>query len=340
MRRLRGRLWSRRSRTVFNQAGTRFASFQSVEHDARCEMLAEATTAAQSTRTEVLTALHQASIATGSDFSYLLDTAMRESSLKPSAKSNSSSASGLFQFVEQTWLGLVKQFGAEYGLGSYADAIGKGADGRYTVAGKADRQAILALRNDPKVAALMAGEYTNQTRSQLESRLGRDISSGELYAAHFMGPCAACRLIELSGATPSASAAAAFPAAAEANRGVFYRPDGSPKTVREVYAWTLKQQDIPKGSAAALEAIPDSSRAQFATSHARKASPAAPEPNDPRTGYWPLFSPYTGTNSGTVFTAAAAFPQLPFVLTPGVVDLLASLSPGGSSQDSDDSKTF
>lgn len=300
-------------------------------------MLAEATTAAQSTRNEVLSALHQASIVTGSDFRYLLDTAMRESNLKPSAKSNSSSAAGLFQFVEQTWFGLVKQFGAEYGLGSYADTIGKGADGRYTVAGTANRQAILALRNDPKVSALMAGEYANQTKSELESRLGRGVSGGELYAAHFMGPCAACRLIELNAAAPSASAAAAFPAAAEANRSVFYRPDGSPKTVHEVYAWTLKQEGAPNK---AVETGSASSHAQFAPPHVPKDSPAAPQFNDPRADLWSLFSPFAGVNSGTALTAAGVLPQMPFVLTPGVVDLLASLSPGGSPQDSDSTKAF
>ncbi|HXM00561.1 MAG TPA: transglycosylase SLT domain-containing protein, partial [Rhizomicrobium sp.] len=110
-------------------------------------MLAEAAQTA-SNRTEVLAAIKQASAATGSDFNYLLDTAMRESSLKPQAKSSSSSAVGLFQFVGQTWLGMIKQHGAQYGLGSYADAISESPDGHYHVDNAADHQAILALRND------------------------------------------------------------------------------------------------------------------------------------------------------------------------------------------------
>src|SRR5271165_2445531 len=100
-------------------------------------MLAEAIPSA--VRTDVLAALKQASAATGSDFNYLLCTAMRESSLRPQAKSSTSSACGLFQFVEQTWFGLVKQFGAKHGLGSYANAIQQNSDGRFGVDNASDR---------------------------------------------------------------------------------------------------------------------------------------------------------------------------------------------------------
>jgi len=141
------------------------------------------TEVANASRNDVIAALHQASAATGSDFQFLLGTAMRESGLKSQAKSSTSSASGLFQFVEQTWLGLIKQNGAKYGLGAWSDAITESADGRYSVASPANRQAILALRNDPSVAALMEGEYVRQARNTLESELGRNVCGGELYAA-------------------------------------------------------------------------------------------------------------------------------------------------------------
>src|SRR5580765_900977 len=103
----------------------------------------------------VLTALKQAASATGSDFHYLLGTAMRESSLKPNAQSATSSAAGLFQFVDQTWLGLVKDHGAKYGLSSMAGAIRQDGAGRYHAG--SDRDAILALKKDPQISALMAG---------------------------------------------------------------------------------------------------------------------------------------------------------------------------------------
>ena len=75
-------------------------------------MLAEASNVSNAT---VVAALQRASAVTGSDFHYLLGTAMRESGLKPGAQSSTSSAAGLFQFVEQTWFSVVKEYGAKHG---------------------------------------------------------------------------------------------------------------------------------------------------------------------------------------------------------------------------------
>ncbi len=203
-------------------------------------MQAEAASLLGAERSSVVTALRNAAAATGSDFHYLLGTAMRESSLKPDAQSSASSAAGLFQFIDQTWLGLVKEHGAQYGLGSFASAITKDAEGRYH-APAADKQAILNLRKDPDVSALMAGEYAKTTKGQMRVSLGRDVCGGELYAAHFLGPDAACKLIRLAGSDPSVNAAAQFPQAAAANKTVFFHADGAPKSVREVYDWALAQ---------------------------------------------------------------------------------------------------
>lgn len=200
-----------------------------------------ATSAVTGTKSQVFAAIRQAARATGADFQYLLDTASRESGLKTQAKSATSSASGLFQFVDQTWMGLVKKYGAQYGLGAYASAISRGADGRFKADNPAERQAILALKNDPRTSALMAGHYASDSRDRLEDRLGRDVGNGELYAAHFLGADSASRLIKLNATNPNASAASAFPQAANANRSVFYHADGSDKSVREVYAWATRQ---------------------------------------------------------------------------------------------------
>jgi hypothetical protein len=201
-------------------------------------MQAEAAGAAD--RSSVLAALKHAAAATGSDFHYLLGTAMRESSLKPNAQSSTSSATGLFQFVEQTWLGLVKEHGAEHGVGNLANAITRDASGRYR-ADAAMKQTILALRKDPQLCALMAGEHAKSTQGQLQANLGREVCGGELYAAHFLGPESATKLIRLAERDPGASAAANFPQAAGANRSVFYHGDGRAKSVREVYDWAMRQ---------------------------------------------------------------------------------------------------
>jgi hypothetical protein len=275
-------------------------------------MLAEAINLS-SEKATVVAALQRASAATGSDFHYLLGTAMRESSLKPQAQSATSSAAGLFQFVEQTWLGVVKEFGAKHGLGSYAGAIGKGADGRFHVDNAADRQAILALRNDPQVSALMAGEYAQQTRTEMQNTLGRDVCGGELYAAHFLGADAACRLIRMNGSMPDASAASVFPQAAGANRNVFYRADGAAKTVREVYDWALNQPTVT-------------------TPQTPTATASATAPVSYGQDYAGLLaSLWTPSSKG--FFSSGEGGNNPFLLTPGVLDILSSLSPVAKDSD-------
>ena len=197
-------------------------------------MISQIQTAAVTVRTDVMTALHAASHKTGLDFDYLFNTAMRESSLDTQAKSKGSSAAGLFQFVDQTWLGLVKQYGGRYGLGSYAGAIQQTSDGRYVVASSDTKRAILALRQDPELSAVMAGESAKKTKQSLECALGRTVCAGELYAAHFLGTSGARHLIQLSESNPNMRADVAFPQASKANRPVFYNADGTAKTVGEL----------------------------------------------------------------------------------------------------------
>ena len=191
-------------------------------------------------RSQIMTALRNAAAATGSDFHNLLGIAMRESGLRPDARSATSSATGLFQFVDQTWLGLVKEHGARHGLSDMANAITKDASGRYHAEGVM-RQSILALRKDPQTAAIMAGEHAKTLQGALSANLGRAVCGGELYAAHFLGADAACKLIKMSSSDPGASAVAQFPQAASANKTVFFHADGQPKSVREVYDWALRQ---------------------------------------------------------------------------------------------------
>src|SRR6201994_3775497 len=147
-----------------------------------------------SIRDVVEVAIQRASNATGVDFTFLLGTAKRESGYNPGAHAPTSSAAGLFQFVEQTWLATLKAHGAKYGYARYADMIQKGSDGRYTVQGGAQaRQTVMDLRLGPHAASLMAGELASDQASYLRGRMGRDPTQGELYAAHFLGPQGSAR---------------------------------------------------------------------------------------------------------------------------------------------------
>src|SRR5262245_6755798 len=115
----------------------------------------------------ILAAIKSASHETGSDFDYLVSIAQRESNLDNTAKSRGSSAAGLFQFIDQTWLSLVKRYGKDHGLDHYADAISKTESGRLVIDSPEMKSAILALREDPKISALMAGEAAAATRQSL-----------------------------------------------------------------------------------------------------------------------------------------------------------------------------
>jgi len=167
-------------------------------------------------------AIRQAAQATGASFNYLLATAQVESGLNPQAGASTSSARGLFQFIETTWLATIKQAGAALGYGRYADAITQDASGRYEVRDPTMRSEILKLRGDPTANAVMAGAFTEGNASLLSERLGRAPSEGELYIAHFLGAGGAARLIGLAGTNPNAKAADYFPSAAQANPSIFY----------------------------------------------------------------------------------------------------------------------
>ncbi|WP_408588360.1 lytic transglycosylase domain-containing protein [Novosphingobium sp.] len=177
---------------------------------------------------EVHAAIAQAAEATGVDFDYLLAQAKLESGLDPSARARTSSASGLYQFTDATWLRTLGNHGAEHGIGWAADAIQSGAMRDPQV-----RSQLMALRYDPQVSALMAGELANDNRAYLGGTLGRNPDSAELYMAHFLGAEGASRFLSALDADPSQSAAAILPKAAAANRSIFFGPGGA-RSVGEV----------------------------------------------------------------------------------------------------------
>ena len=186
-------------------------------------------------RADVLNGIQQASANTGVDFSYLMAQAAKESGFNPDAKSKASSAAGLYQFVEQTWLSVVRKHGAEYGIGDMADKIKLGNDGKLHVADPALRKQILDLRRDPTISAAMAAEHAADNGERLEAKLNRPVKPADLYLAHFLGLNGAVNFLSDMEHDPNQGAASACPKAAAANRSVFYRADGSQRTLKEIY---------------------------------------------------------------------------------------------------------
>jgi hypothetical protein len=185
-------------------------------------------------RQHVAGAIKAAANSTGASFGYLLATAKIESGFDPQAAARTSSARGLFQFIEQTWLGTVKEAGATLGYGNYAAAITRSPSGGYSVSDPAARAAILKLRHDPDISAAMAGVLTRSNGIKLERAIGRAPSDAELYMAHFLGVGAATRLITQAERHPGVSGASLFPTAAAANRTIFYERGGAPRSVAQV----------------------------------------------------------------------------------------------------------
>lgn len=228
--------------------------------------------------TRVTGAIRDAARATGAGFEYLLNTAIRESNLNPDAKAKTSSATGLFQFIDQTWLGTMKQSGAAHGYGKFADAITRTPSGRYTVADPAMREKVFALRKDPTANAVMAGEFANANAKVLNDRLGRKPTDGELYMAHFLGASGAARFIRAAEANPNGKAAALFPRAAHANGSIFYDKSGAARSLKQVYAGLVTRHDVI-GPASQIAAAKPADTVEPALALA--APKAAPVPTAP-----------------------------------------------------------
>lgn len=190
--------------------------------------------AARPTSTGLVPAIKTASARTGVDFAYLLGTATKESGLDPQAAAKTSSARGAFQFIEQTWLGLVKEHGAAEGQGRLAAAI-ESRNGINFVRDPMLRDAILALREDPQFSSVMAGYLTRANAAQLAAETGNTPRSGDLYVAHVLGAKGAADLLRAVATQPNQSAALLFPQAAKANAALFYGKDGQSVSVDALY---------------------------------------------------------------------------------------------------------
>lgn len=197
---------------------------------------ADIATASTTPGTRVTNAIAMASRRTGVDFGYLLGQAKIESSLNPTARAATSSATGLYQFIDQSWLAVINDHGADYGLSWASDAISQGSNGRYHVSDPELRQQILDLRKHPETASVMAAEHAADNKAYLEKRLGREAEPADLYLAHFLGVGGASKFLAANDRAPNATAASLFPAAARANRSIFYDRQGNARSFADIRA--------------------------------------------------------------------------------------------------------
>ncbi|MNX76919.1 Transglycosylase SLT domain protein [compost metagenome] len=144
----------------------------------------------------------------GVDPGLMATMAALESNFQGSVKASTSSASGLYQFIDSTWKAMLAKYGAKYGLDPNTPAT------------------------DPRANALIGAEYIRENAEKLEKGLGRKPTDTDIYLAHFLGPAGALKFLSSNG---SANAATIMPKAANANKSIFFA-DGRPRTISQVYA--------------------------------------------------------------------------------------------------------
>jgi Transglycosylase SLT domain len=178
----------------------------------------------------------KAAAETGSDPALLLSIADKESSFILKAKASTSSASGLFQFIDSTWMTAMKAFGGRH-LQQEAKAPQAEGGAKPAVAATS-RAELLKLRNDPYLSAVLAAEILKHEGAKISEEIGRTLTAGETYLIHFLGPDDARRFMAKMDQDPQAPAAKLLPRPARANRSIFFASLNGrlkAKSLREVH---------------------------------------------------------------------------------------------------------
>lgn len=230
----------------------------------------------QAVERSTLAGLKVASAKSGVSFQYLVAKAAQESSLNPEAQASTSSAAGLFQFTRGTWLDMMHRYGSQYGYGDLASKISVTDAGKAVVKDAAAERRLLDLREDPEASGLMAAAYAQDNAAALEDALGRLPDSADLYLAHFLGASGASDILGAAQDTPDTAAAALLPAAAKANRSIFYTPDGAARSAAEVVAlvrerFTTQMDRFAEAADTAAPATPDTAVAETPRAKSRAA---------------------------------------------------------------------
>lgn len=161
---------------------------------------------------KVTEAILKAAKDTGTDADLLFSFARQESKFDPRAKAPSSSASGLFQFINSTWNDVLTRLG-----------------------GKANFN-LKGNKFDPYESAVGASIYLNEIKKNIGGAIKRPLTVGDYYAGHFAGPAIAKTAFEMVG-----SGKGNLPAnkvfgsdQISGNKPIFYTKDGKMRSVQEV----------------------------------------------------------------------------------------------------------
>ena len=148
----------------------------------------------------------RAAQATNTDPTVLRALADQDPALLPNRRVTTSSAQGVFQFGEGTWLEVLRRYGPKHGYRAEAKAI-RIVRGRPVVANSPERARLLSLRRDPYLSGLMAGELITTHRQILAGKVARDPAFAELYMGYALSLNGANRFVDLLRGRPGPSEA-------------------------------------------------------------------------------------------------------------------------------------
>jgi hypothetical protein len=181
----------------------------------------------------ILAMLHHAARRHGVEPSLLIAMAWRESRFDPLAVNPQSSARGLMQFTEATWLETVRDYGAAHGLAQEAAVLRTDPrTGTISAPDTRELRHLLTMRFDPQLSAALAAARMAAARTTLEAGLARAVTASDLYAVHLLGMGGARRFLAAHGGQRAADVVG--PQVAGRNRGVFFDRDGRALDVAEV----------------------------------------------------------------------------------------------------------
>lgn len=106
-----------------------------------------------------------------------------ESGFDPNAKAKTSSATGLFQFIDSTWKSMWDKIGSKYGVQGYPDP------------------------RNPIYNAIAGAEFMKENMGIFKNKTGRNPNLGEMYLQHFLGPSGAAIMMKQNPNTTMAQLA-------------------------------------------------------------------------------------------------------------------------------------
>lgn len=189
--------------------------------------------------TTAAAAIRLGSLRTGVDFEYMMELSSAESNFDHNITASTSSATGLFQFTEDTWLQSIRRYGVWYGMEPLAMQMNNTFDMNGLLVGRVEnpfiRTTSFDLRTQPHIMSLLAAEFQVRNQFRITCVIPRPLTRTEMYLGHFLGAEGAITFMQNRARTPNAQAARAFPQQAEANRAVFYSRDRKGRRIGRSY---------------------------------------------------------------------------------------------------------